>query len=157
MGLTQRDMVKLSLAIAAATALRPLPKLFAHSAVISNPISSSGERISVLGVGSRDYFSDPPELRAELKELLRRLPQLGRSLIDTATGYQQRESETVIGNLVSELGNRNRLFFATKVNASGKQEACPRSSSPSAAPHKPHRFACGAQSPRRRDATANTA
>lgn len=63
---------------------------------------------------------DPLELRAELKELLRRLPTLGGSVIDTATGYQRGESETVIGDLVSELGNRDRLFFATKVNASGK-------------------------------------
>lgn len=122
MDLTRRDMVKLSLGMAAATALWPFPKVFAQSAVITKPIPSSGERIPVIGVGTRDYTSEPPKLRAELKEVLRRLPMLGGSVIDTATGYRRGESETVIGDLVSELGNRDRLFFATKVNAASKQE-----------------------------------
>ena len=60
MGLTRRDMVKLNLGMAAATALRPLSKLFAQSAVITKPIPSSGERIPVIGVGTRDYSSEPP-------------------------------------------------------------------------------------------------
>ncbi|MBI2819228.1 MAG: aldo/keto reductase [Acidobacteria bacterium] len=121
MKLTRREMVKLGLGTAALSALGPLPELLAQEPLITKPIPSSGERIPVVGLGTRDYEAETPELRAELKEVLRRFPELGGKVIDSASGYRDGASETLIGELVSELGNRDRLFLATKVNASGRQ------------------------------------
>ncbi|MBI1956306.1 MAG: aldo/keto reductase [Acidobacteria bacterium] len=120
MELTRRDMVKLGLGTAAVSALRPLSELFAQTPLHMKAIPSSGERIPVVGVGARDWEAETPEIRTELKEVLRQLPALGGKVIDTATGYRSGASETLIGELASELGNRDRLFLATKINVSGK-------------------------------------
>ena len=45
--------------------------------------------------------------------MLRELPRLGGTLVDTAPSYGA--AETVIGDLVAQLGNRRALFIATKV------------------------------------------
>ena len=50
---------------------------------------------------------------ASLREVLRKLPETGGKLIDTAPAYGIPES--VVGDLVAEIGNRDKLFFATKV------------------------------------------
>ncbi|MBI4460515.1 MAG: aldo/keto reductase [Acidobacteria bacterium] len=121
MELTRRDMVKLGLGTLAASTLLPLSELFAQATLISKAIPSSGERIPVIGIGTRDFGGGSPVPRSEYKEVLRQFPDLGGKVIDTATGYQGGTSETMIGELVSELGNRDRLFVATKVAARGKQ------------------------------------
>ena len=120
MQLTRRDMLKLGLGTAGVSALWPLSGLSAQTSVNTKAIPSSGERIPMVGIGTRDYESETPEIRAELKEVLRRLPELSGKVIDTAAGYRRGASETVIGELVSELGNRDRMFLATKVNARSK-------------------------------------
>ena len=43
------------------------------------------------------------------------MPDLGGKVIDTAPAYGQ--SEVVLGNLLAELGSRDRFFLATKVTA----------------------------------------
>ncbi len=120
MELTRRDMLRLGLGTAAVSTLWPLPELFSQNPVNRKAIPSSGERLPIVGIGTRDYESETPGVRAELKEVLRRFPELGGEVIDTATGYRRGASETVIGELVSELGNRDQLFLATKVNARDK-------------------------------------
>jgi aryl-alcohol dehydrogenase-like predicted oxidoreductase len=122
MNWTRRVLLKLGLGTFATSALGRFPELFAQSPVITRAIPSSGERIPVVGIGTRDFSSDPPELGAALKNVLGQFPDLGGRVIDTATGYQRGSSETVIGELIFELGNRDRLFLATKVNADNKQE-----------------------------------
>ena len=121
MQLTRRDMVRLGLGTLTVSALRPLTELFAQSPVHTKAIPSSGERIPIVGIGTRDFGGGSPVPREEYKEVLRQFAELGGKVVDTATGYQGGASETLIGELVSELGNRDRLFLATKVNASGKQ------------------------------------
>ena len=120
MELTRREMVKVGLGTAAVSALWPISELFAQTPLHMKAIPSSGERIPVIGIGTRDFGGGTPVPRSEIKEVLRQFPELGGKVIDTATGYQGGASETLIGELVSELGNRDRLFLATKVNASGK-------------------------------------
>ena len=120
MKLTRREMVKLGLGTAALSALGPLPELLAQQPLITKPIPSSGERIPVVGIGGRDREAETPAIRAELKEVLRRFPELGGKLIDTATGYRGGASEALFGELAKELGIRDKLFMATKINASGK-------------------------------------
>jgi len=86
-------------------------------ASITKAIPSSGERLPVIGLGTNAYgVSDPTEYAAR-KEVLARMPDLGGSVVDTARAYG--DSELVIGRAVAELGNRDRLFLATKTPMTG--------------------------------------
>lgn len=88
---------------------------------VTKPIPSSGERIPVVGIGtSRRYSPGSAEERAPLREVLRNLPRLGGKVVDTAPSYGA--AETVVGDLVAEIGNRSELFIATKVGR-GRQGA----------------------------------
>jgi len=115
MEFTRRNMIKLSLGAIAATTLRPLPELFAQAPLMTRAVPSSGERIPIVGIGTRDYEAETPEMGVELKEVLRQFSELGGKVVDTAMDYRKGASETLVGELVSELGNRDQLFFSTKV------------------------------------------
>src|SRR5690606_1315724 len=72
------------------------------------------------GIGTArryDVASTETEL-APLREVLRTLPTLGGNLIDTAPSYGN--AETVVGNLLTELGIRDQIFLATEAGA-GRQ------------------------------------
>ncbi|HEX5816419.1 MAG TPA: aldo/keto reductase, partial [Methylomirabilota bacterium] len=83
--------------------------------LVRRPIPSSGEPIPVVGIGTARRFDvgDSAKARAPLLEVLRELPRLGGTVVDTAPSYGA--AETVIGDLVAQLGNRSALFIATKV------------------------------------------
>jgi aryl-alcohol dehydrogenase-like predicted oxidoreductase len=83
--------------------------------VITRVIPSSGERIPIIGLGTNRYSVTGEEEFAPRREVLRRMPELGATVVDTAPSYGR--SEEVIGQLVSEIGNRDRLWIATKVTA----------------------------------------
>lgn len=100
--------------------LGSLGGLAAQNSLIARPIPSSAERIPVIGIGTRDFGGGSPVERSEIKEVLDRFAKLGGKVIDTASGYTGGTSETMIGEIAAELGNRDRLFLATKVNARGK-------------------------------------
>jgi aryl-alcohol dehydrogenase-like predicted oxidoreductase len=89
--------------------------------LITRPIPVSGERLPVIGLGTNAYGVTSAEDLAARKEVLRRMPELGGTVVDTAPGYGR--SEEVIGQLVAELGNRGRLFLATKVTAANDDAA----------------------------------
>lgn len=120
--LNRRDALKLGLAAGATMALGPRA-LFAQGAsgeLLSKPIPSSGERIPLIGIGTArryDVAATEEEL-APLREVLRNFPGMGGRLIDTAPSYGN--AETVVGNLLAELGIRDQIFLATKVGA-GRQ------------------------------------
>ena len=124
--MNRRRLLQLGLGTAAVSAL---PRLLVQNskaataapalkgALITKPIPSSGERIPVVGIGTaRRYDNTTPEARTEIKEVLRLYPTLGGKLIDTAASY----GEPLVGELVSELGNREKLFLATKVGVGGR-------------------------------------
>ena len=108
-GLALLPTAEASAEAAAEAAAQPAP------ALLTRPIPSSGERIPLIGIGTaRRYESAPSEAeRAPLREVLRELPRLGGRLVDTAPSYG--DAEAIVGALVAELGNRDRLFLATKV------------------------------------------
>ena len=81
--------------------------------LIKKSIPSSKEMVPVVGLGTNNFDVGEPADLAARKEVLQGMPGLGGSVVDTAPLYGR--SEAVIGNLVAELGNRDRLFFATKV------------------------------------------
>jgi aryl-alcohol dehydrogenase-like predicted oxidoreductase len=85
-------------------------------ALITRAIPSTGEKLPVIGLGTNRYGVTGADELAARRDVLRRLPELGGSVVDTAPAYGR--SEEVIGQLVSELKNRNRLWLATKVTSS---------------------------------------
>ena len=87
-------------------------------ALITRPVPATGERLPVIGLGTNAYgVSDPKEYAAR-REVLERMPALGGTVVDTAYGYG--DSELVIGRALKELGNRDRLFLATKTPMRGE-------------------------------------
>ena len=90
-------------------------------AAAERPVPSSGERLPVIGLGTWQTFDagNDRAMRAELREVLR-VFAAGGKLIDSSPMYGS--SETVAGDLIAELGVRERLFIATKVWTSGRDE-----------------------------------
>jgi len=78
-------------------------------------IPNSGETLPVIGLGTNTYGVKTIEEMAPLREVLRAMPAAGGTLIDTAPGYGR--SEIVLGELIAEIGNRDKFFLATKVTA----------------------------------------
>jgi len=109
---------------AAAAALPLLARMnaMAADAMIARPIPSSGEAMPVIGLGTWNVFDvgEDAGARAPLKEVLRHLVDAGGRMIDTSPMYGR--AEAVTGDLVAELGLRPRVFLATKVWTSGKEQ-----------------------------------
>jgi aryl-alcohol dehydrogenase-like predicted oxidoreductase len=106
----------LATGVAAGVSLAMSPTLLAQDAakgpLLTKAIPSSGEKIPVVGVGTNNYSpSDEAEKNAR-RDVLKRMAELGASVIDTAPLYGQ--SEAVLGELIAGLGNRSKYFLATK-------------------------------------------
>jgi len=84
-------------------------------------VPRSGEEIPVIGMGSSGTFDagDDAASRAPLGEVLRGLVAGGGTVIDTSPMYGRAES--VLGDLIHDLGLRPRLWLATKVWTRGRE------------------------------------
>ena len=88
--------------------------------LIRKPIPRTGERLPVIGLGTIWYRdANYPALR----EVVKRLVELGGTVIDTAAAYG--ESEGVVGRAVQELNLRRRCFLATKFDAGHRPVSVP--------------------------------
>ena len=117
MPVTRREFTRAGLGAGAVMALGG-PTL-ADASLIKRAIPSSGEEIPIVGVGTNRYgVGNDAELRAPLRGALRTFHKLGGTVIDTAPDY--RSSETVLGELIEELGIRDDLFMATKIDQRGR-------------------------------------
>ncbi len=122
----QRRTVLKLLAAATATVVSP-PAASASetrgtsATMVTRKLRSSGETIPVIGLGSADTFNvgDSATERAPLAGVLRGLVDGGGSVVDTSPMYGNAES--VIGDLVHELGIREQLWLATKVWTRGRE------------------------------------
>ncbi len=85
-------------------------------------IPSTGETLPRIGLGTWRGFDVGAKVseRATLTEALRVFSASGARMIDTSPMY--RSSETVLGDLMAALGMRERVFLATKVWTSGRDE-----------------------------------
>jgi diketogulonate reductase-like aldo/keto reductase len=94
----------------------------ANAAMITRPIPSSGEAMPVIGLGTWQVFDVGPDERArqQPRTVLRTLAAGGGRLIDSSPMYGR--AEGVTGDLVAELGLRPRVFLATKVWTSGRDQ-----------------------------------
>lgn len=134
MPLTRRDLVKIGGTVGAGMALgcrvpggvepavAPVPSDLTSGAILKRMIPSSGETIPVIGIGTaRRYDVGAGAELQPLADTLRTFHRLGGTLIDTAPSYGN--AETVVGELVEDLGVRDQLFLATKVGARNLEDA----------------------------------
>lgn len=94
----------------------------AAAAMITRSIPSSGEAMPVIGLGTWQVFDVGAEerLRQQPRAVLQALAAGGGRIIDTSPMYGR--AEGVTGDLVAELGLRPRVFLATKVWTSGRDQ-----------------------------------
>ncbi len=119
MHLSRRELLKAGIGAGASLVLPSGGLSALEGPMIQHRIPSSGESVPVIGIGtSRRYQGTTEAERATLREVLRRFKELRGTVIDTAPSYGN--AETVVGDLVADLGIRNSLFLATKVGAHGR-------------------------------------
>lgn len=119
--LSRRDLLGGAAAAAMGSAM-PSPTAAQQAAIATRPIPSSGEPLPVVGIGTAiifDFDNDPAKY-AERREVLQILVAAGGKLIDTAAAYGYAEER--VGDLAADLGNRDKLFLATKYSSGADKE-----------------------------------
>jgi diketogulonate reductase-like aldo/keto reductase len=93
-----------------------------RASMTTRKIPSSGETLPLIGLGTWQTFDVGPGAseRAPLQEVLQEFAALGGRLIDSSPMYGN--SEKVAGDIIAKLKLREKLFIATKVWTSGKQD-----------------------------------
>ncbi len=117
---TRRECLAMTANACAALALGPRPlRAQETEAVLTRAIPSTGEKLPIIGLGSSATFSETAsdEDYDAIRGVMRTLFQGGGRVFDTAPAYGA--SEEVAGKVVSELGLRDRVFWATKLNVVG--------------------------------------
>lgn len=89
--------------------------------MLTRTISSSGEKLPVIGLGTWNVFDVDltPTNEKQLGDVLALFVKLGGRVIDSSPMYGR--AEEVIGALTAKLGLRDKLFLATKVWTRGRQ------------------------------------
>jgi len=117
--LTRREYLALTVQ---AGAMMALPReLFAQAGeVIRRAIPKTGEQLPIVGLGSSATFSQVAGAAdtEAIKSVFMAMLEQGGTVFDTAPGYGA--SEEAAAKAVNELGVRDRLFWATKVNVAGR-------------------------------------
>jgi len=119
---SRRTFLKSSAAASLMYVLAPGYLNAADSGVIKKTIPSSGERLSVIGLGtSRTFEVDSANAAGSpLVEVLQAFFDNGGQLIDSSPMYGS--AEAVTGVLLKQIDNKKELFSATKVWTYGKRE-----------------------------------
>jgi len=104
---------------ACAVAQEPPP---AADALRTTRIPGANVEVPIVGIGTARRYDDPrgEEAFAPLRATIARFAELGGQVIDTAPSYGR--AEEVVGQLVEELGVRDRLFLATKVGVNSRED-----------------------------------
>jgi aryl-alcohol dehydrogenase-like predicted oxidoreductase len=121
--LTRREYLALTAQAGAALALPQA--LFAQAGaqsgeIITRAIPKTGEKLPIVGLGSSATFSQiagAADIEA-IKSVFSAMLEQGGTVFDTAPGYGA--SEEVAARAINELGVRDKLFWATKLNVAGR-------------------------------------
>ncbi|HZF27798.1 MAG TPA: aldo/keto reductase [Gammaproteobacteria bacterium] len=118
--LSRREYLTMTAAACTTLALRSRLAAAAEPAdLITRAIPKTGEHLPIMGLGSSATFSQSAG-RAEvdaLRGVFQTMVDHGGSVFDTAPGYGA--SEEVSAKLLAELGLRDKIFWATKMNVAG--------------------------------------
>ncbi len=127
MTFSRREILKLGLGAGLTAAVTRYHPLFASRPqdLILRTIPSSGVKIPGVGIGGRNYRGTPdaPEM-AEFRATIETFHRLGGKLIDTSPNYGN--SEEILGGIMKDLGVRNDLFLATKVDRRDRESGIER-------------------------------
>jgi aryl-alcohol dehydrogenase-like predicted oxidoreductase len=120
---TRREMLAIAAAAGVAAALPPGLARAATSPVLTRPIPRTGERLPVVGLGTAIVFDigEDAAKRAERRAVIQTMIDGGGRLIDTAPSYGT--AETVLGDLLSSMAARDKVFLATKVRVTGREDS----------------------------------
>jgi aryl-alcohol dehydrogenase-like predicted oxidoreductase len=113
---SRRHVLQAGLAAGAAMAFQRavLADTSPLAAVLTKTIPGTGESLPVVGLGTDKFRNSAREaIQAEIRRML----ELGGTVIDTAAAYG--DSEAIIGEALATLGVRERIFLATKLTAGG--------------------------------------
>ena len=90
--------------------------------IMTRKIPSTGEDMPAIGLGTWQVFDagNDANARAPLRDVITAFAKAGGRMIDSSPMYGSAES--VAGDLVAELGLREKLFVATKVWTSGRED-----------------------------------
>ena len=89
--------------------------------LLTRAIPSSGERIPAVGLGTAYVFDENNEAtRSKADAVVQALVKNGGRLIDTASTYG--DAESVLGEVTTTAGLRDKLFIATKLESTDPQE-----------------------------------
>lgn len=80
------------------------------------PLGRTGLRVSRLGLGTMTWGRDTDE--HEARDQLIAFAEAGGTLIDTAAGYTDGDSERLIGSLIGDVVGRDEIVLATKAGIS---------------------------------------
>ncbi len=115
MKITRREFTQAGLSALALAGFGAGKAMAGPEHMIRKAIPSSGEELPIVGLGTNRYgVGTSEEARAPLKAALKRFHTLGGTVVDTAPMY--RTSESVLGDLIADLGIRDDLFLATKAD-----------------------------------------
>lgn len=118
MTISRRELLKLGAGAgltAAIGGIEPLSAQVPPQEMQMKTVPSSGQRVPAIGLGGRDYRARPdaPEMGV-FRETLATFHRLGGKVVDTSPNYGN--SEEVMGGIMRDLGIRDDLFVATKVD-----------------------------------------
>jgi diketogulonate reductase-like aldo/keto reductase len=119
---SRRQFLQTSATASLMVSLAPGVALAAESAVIKKTIPSSGERLSVIGLGTSRTFdvNSDNAVTSPLMAVMQAFFDNGGQLIDSSPMYGS--AEAVTGALVKQAANKQDIFTATKVWTDGKRE-----------------------------------
>ena len=126
--LTRRDWFRTTAAAGAALSLNPriLRALQGQEMkLLTRAIPSSGEHVPIIGLGSSATFrrAAGSDDVSGLREVLGTFTEHGARVFDTAPSYG--DSEEVAGEIATERGITDQIFWATKVNVARGGSADP--------------------------------
>jgi diketogulonate reductase-like aldo/keto reductase len=116
--MTRRDSIRIMAAgigcTAASTAADAAPEMNTRA------IPSTGEKLPVIGMGTWQTFDVRPKEAAPMELILQAFVELGGKVLDSSPMYGR--SEEMAGYMIGKFGLRDKLFVATKVWTTGKDE-----------------------------------
>ncbi len=123
--LSRRTMVKGIAAGGAALSMGGLAGIgdvLAAERMNTRPIPKTGELMPMVGVGTSRVFnvSLDSETRARLSGVLKVMIEAGGKILDSSPMYGA--AEKISGDLIAGMGIRKKIFIATKVWTSGREE-----------------------------------
>ena len=117
--LSRRNFIKHACAVPVAAGVLPGALSAMTGNVIKRTIPSSGEEISILGMGTYSTFSHATPME-QLGEVMQAFFDHGGQMIDSSPMYGP--AEGIVGELLKTTENTSALFAATKVWIDGRED-----------------------------------